>query len=327
MADKAETGFIYDEDRLIYVTYSFEDYQTLWGGSLQDYKDFLLIRQRKFQQMQEEHFGAWIVLVPFDYEDFLSWLEENPLHRQCRGQHARWALQVARDPLYLEKIRARHPLQNYILKDESLKGYLFAWFIPVVTPNTASMRKLKEPLPVDLVNQIRQELITGVLAPLPQFQRYSEQRGTGAVILPGDRFVHPDTIDKISEQTIESLLKSWDICSPSYFSIPRPYSLPISPHWRFPRVSVVCFPLVVLGSAFDCETITIRINRAESKDLPLHIWKNYFNKHNINIFPGRGTDFAIAGFTKHIHNEIKKELPSEEELLESQRTAYLWRVK
>jgi len=204
-------------------------------------------------------------------------LEENPLHKQCSNQHGRWALRVVSDPSRLAKIRNRHPLQNYILKDESLKAVLFAWFLPVITPNALSMRKLKEPISQQLVNQIREALITGVLAPLPQFQRYSTTRGTGVAILPGDRFVHPDTIDKISEDTIESLLRTWDTYSPHYFSISKQYSFPTCPHWQFPRVAVLCFPLVVLGSGFDCETVTIRISRADSKDLPLHIWKGISN--------------------------------------------------
>ncbi|MFY9140305.1 MAG: hypothetical protein WBJ83_00555 [Thermacetogeniaceae bacterium] len=328
MAEKGDNGIYCDGQRLIYVTYSFEDYQTIWGGSLSDYKDFLLARQRKFQQLQEEHFGAWIVLVPFDRKDFSSWLEENPLYKQCSNQHAHWALRVASDPSHLEKIRKRHPLQNYILKDESLKAILFAWFLPVIAPNASSMRKLREPIPQQLVNQIRQELITGLLAPLPQFQRYSTTRGTGVALLPGDRFVHADTIDQISEHTIESLLQTWDSCSPYYFSISKQYSFPICPHWHFPRVAVLCFPLIVLGCAFDCETVTIRISRADSKDLPLHIWKNYFQYLNVSLYPGRGTDFAAAGFTKHIYNEIQRELTSEAELLEpSKYPAYLWRVK
>ena len=124
MAEKEGNGFYFDGQRLINVTYSFEDYQSIWGGSLSEYKDFLLARQRKFQQLQEEHFGAWIVLVPFDHEDFSTWLEENPLYKQCSNQHARWALRVVNDPSHLEKIRNRHPLQNYILKDESLKAVL-----------------------------------------------------------------------------------------------------------------------------------------------------------------------------------------------------------
>ena len=66
MAEKGDNGIYCDGQRLIYVTYSFEDYQTIWGGSLSDYKDFLLARQRKIKQLQEEHFGAWIVLVPID---------------------------------------------------------------------------------------------------------------------------------------------------------------------------------------------------------------------------------------------------------------------
>lgn len=50
MVSKEKTGFIYAKQQLIYVTYSQEDFEELWGGDLTDYKDFLLIRQREFQK-------------------------------------------------------------------------------------------------------------------------------------------------------------------------------------------------------------------------------------------------------------------------------------
>jgi hypothetical protein len=50
LVSKEKTGFIYAKQQLIYVTYSQEDFEELWGGDLTDYKDFLLIRQREFQK-------------------------------------------------------------------------------------------------------------------------------------------------------------------------------------------------------------------------------------------------------------------------------------
>jgi hypothetical protein len=82
-----------------------------------------------------------------------------------------------------------------------------------------------------------------------------------------------------------------------------------------------------LGCAFDCETVTVRLSRAECSDLPLKIWKDYFHNFDVELYPGRGADFAIAGFTKHIHNEIKRDLPLDKELSQPQRPEYIMRIK
>lgn len=331
MVSKEKTGFICDGQRLVYVSYSPEDFQELWGGGLTAYKDFLLARQREFQQWQEEHFGAWIILVPFDKDDFSSWLQEKPLRCHYHDQHASWALWVAQNPEHLEKIRTRHPLQHYILKDESLKTFLFAWFLPVIVPNATGMRQLKKPLPQELIQQIRQELILQTLQPLPEFRRISSLRGSGVTILPGDRLVYPNVIDNISKQVEQSLITSWENSSSPFINLPNSNHISINPNWCYPRIAVMCFPFVVLGCAFDCETVTVRLSRAECSDLPLKTWTSYFHTLDVELYPGKGADFAIAGFTKHIHNEIIKDmpldLPLDEKLSHPQRPEYIRRIK
>jgi hypothetical protein len=327
LVSKEKTGFICDGQLLIYIVYSSEDFEDLWGGGLNEYKDFLLARQREFQQWQEEHFGAWIVLVPFDKHDYSDWLKKNPIRRYYRDKHASWALWVAQNPKHLENIRARHPLQHYILKDESLKALLFGWFLPVIVPNASSMRLLKRPLPQDLIYQIRQEIISQILQPLPDFRRTSYLRGSGVTILPGDRLVYPNVIDRISEQIEQSLITTQENTSPSYINISDSNHISINPYWCYPRIAILCLPLLILGCVFDCETVTVRLSRAECSDLPLKIWKDYFHNFDVELYPGRGADFAIAGFTKHIHNEIKRDLPLDKELSQPQRPEYIMRIK
>lgn len=325
MVSKEKTGFICDGQKLVYVSYSPEDFEKLWGGSLNDYKDFLLSRQRVFQQWQEEHFGAWIVLVPFDKHDFSDWLKKSPLRGYYRDKHASWALWVAQNPKHLEIIRARNPLQYYILKDESLKALLFAWFLPVIVPHTAAMSHLKPALPQELIYQIREELISRMLQPLPEFRRLSSLRGCGVTILLGNRLVHPNIIDRISKHIELSLTTSWESSSPPYINLSESHHITLNPHWRYPRIAILCLPLIVLGCGFDCETVTVRLSRAECSDLPLNTWTSYFQTLGVELYPDRGADFAIAEFTKHFHNEIKKELPSNQELSLPQH--YIRRIK
>lgn len=327
LVSKAKTGFICDGQQLVYVSYSPEDFEKLWGGGLNTYKDFLLARQREFQHWQEEHFGAWITIVPFDNYDFTNWLKENPLRSHYRDKHASWALWVAQNPEHLERIRARHPLQHYVLKDESLKALLFAWFLPVIVPDSAAMRQLKPTLPQNLIYQIRQELIFRILQPLPEFHRISSLRGYGVTILLGDRLIYPNVIDRISEQVEQSLISSWENSSPPYINLSDSNHISINPHWCYPRIAILCLPLVVLGCGFDCETVTVRLSRAECGDLPLKTWTSYFHTLGVDLYPERGADFAIAGFTKHIHNEIKRDLPPDQELDQPQRPQYIRRIK
>jgi hypothetical protein len=333
LVSKEKTGFIYAKQQLIYVTYSQEDFEELWGGDLTDYKDFLLIRQREFQKWQEEHFGAWIIMVPFDKEDYSNWLKRNPLRRHHRDKHASWALWVAQNPEHLKKIRARHPLQNYVLKDESLQAFLFAWFLPLIVNKSAGMRLLKQAIPQDMLCEIRQELISRIMPPLPEFRRISALRGFGATILFGDKLVYPDAIDQISKQVEKSLVTSWENTSPLYLNMSDLLGtnhLPTNPHWCYPRIAVVCLPIAILGCAFDCETVTVQLSRTECSDLPLEIWTNYFHPYGIELYPGKGADFAVAGYTKHIHNEIERNLPSDHALrnpCQPPRPEYIWRIK
>ncbi len=326
MVMKEKAGFVCDGQRLVYVTYSVEDFENLWGGGLQAFKDFLLARQREFQRWQGNHYGTWIITVPFDQENFSAWLKENPLRRHYRDPHASWALWVTQNSERLEKIRTRHPLQNYILKDESLKTCFFAWLLPVIAPDAPSMRQLSSQLPQELTSQIRQELLVGLLQSLPEFRRLSPSRGRGVDILPVDTLVHPSTIDRISEQVEKSLITTWDKRSSTTFHLPKEYRFSINPNWRYPRVAILCFPLVAVGSAFDCETVTMRITMAESKDLPLDTWINYFHSLGMELYPGKGADFAIAGFVEHIQNELQRDLPPNLEL-QPQRPEYLRRIK
>ncbi len=327
MIPKEKTGFTSDERLLIYVTYSFEDFQDIWGGDLEQYKDFLLARQREFQQWQEDYFGSWIVLVPFDKSDFSSWLRRNPTRNLCRDKHASWALWVARNPKHLEYIRGLHPLQHYILKDESLKALLFAWFLPTVIPDASKIHSLRQALPQDFLYRLRKQFISKTLHPLPDFQRFSPSRGSGATILLGDHLVDPETIDKISDHVEESTIGSWENSSSCTINIADTDRIYLNPHWSYPRLFILSLPLLVLGSAFDCETVTVKISRAECGELPLKIWRSYLQDFELDLYPGKGADFAIAGFTKHIHNQIKREMPIYHELNLTQRPSYIRRIK
>jgi hypothetical protein len=271
--------------------------------------------------------------VPFDKEDYSNWLKRNPLRRHHRDKHASWALWVAQNPEHLKKIRARHPLQNYVLKDESLQAFLFAWFLPLIVNKSAGMRLLKQAIPQDMLCEIRQELISRIMQPLPEFRRISALRGFGATILFGDKLVYPDAIDQISKQVEKSLVTSWENTSPLYLNMSDLLGtnhLPTNPHWCYPRIAVVCLPIAILGCAFDCETVTVQLSRTECSDLPLEIWTNYFHPYGIELYPGKGADFAVAGYTKHIHNEIERNLPSDHALrnpCQPPRPEYIWRIK
>ena len=195
------------------------------------------------------------------------------------------------------------------------------------------MRLLKRTIPQDVLCEIRQELISQSMQPFPEFRRISALRCSGATILLGDRLVYPDAIDQSGKQIEESLITSWKNTSPLYLNMDELLGtnpLPINPHWRYPKVAVVCLPVAVLGCAFDCETITVQLSRTECSDLPMEIWRNYFHPYGIELYPGKGADFAVAGYTKHIHNEIERDLPSENELHKFRQPPhreYIWRIK
>ena len=264
-----ERGFAVDGERLICVTYGPEEYRSLWGGDVEEYKDFLVQRREALNYRCGPWSSPEVIPIPFDRESFDEWLKQQADAAACPDPHGEWALSVYRNPDQLAAIRARHPLSYSVPTYEVLEVASCGWILPIVVRDNACIKRLGRTLPLQLIENVMKEFATRFLKNVIPLERLSPYRARGAAIIAADRLVPPD--------------RAWSLCSEletrvaSAFST-DPHELPsylrVSSRWG-PRssaqndqecpcvevVEVLCLPLVIVGSSADVGDVGLRLSR------------------------------------------------------------------
>lgn len=259
-----EMGLASDGERIICVTYDPEEYRSLWGGGVEEYKDFLIRRQMAVNYHRGPWFSVQTVPVPFDREAFEEWLNQSADATTYSDQHGQWALSMYGSPDKLAAIRARHPLSYSVPTYETLEVVSCGWILPIIVQDDACGRRLGRTLPLQLIDNVMKELTTKFLGNIIPLERLSPYRARGAAIIPADRLVPPERACALCLE-LESRVAS-------VFPHELPSHLRVSSRWRprtsasrgYPCVQVLCLPLVIVGSSADADDVGIRLSRIPS---------------------------------------------------------------
>lgn len=323
--ERRKAGFACDGDRFIYLTYGPEEFFRLWGGTPDDYRDFLVAWQEELAWERDDLCLFWPVRVPFDLEDYLAWVEEDPSRALCADAHREWAVWVARRPERLAAIRSRHPFEHFVPREEILKAETLVWCLPVTVPEPAVARRLLAPLPLKLLQDIRRSLFTGVWHHAPPFERLSARRARGLAVIPGDRLVVAARARRLLP-AVERFTARVGKETPEYFAVAARHCI-LPPSGRlYPWTEILGLPILLLGGAEDVDTGMARAYAADVDELPVERWESFFAAHGINFHRAMGDGFVIALMAGGLAATIKEQL-TQTPPGSSRRHSHLKRVK
>lgn len=309
-AKKRSTGFACDGERFVYVTYGPEEFFRLWGGTPDDYRDFLAARQEEMARERDDLCLFWPVRVPFDPEDFAAWAAEDPRRASSASAHGEWALWVARQPERLAALRARHRYDYCVPRDEVLKVETLVWCLAVGVPDPAAARRLGAPLPPGLLRDLVGEFFRGVWRGAPTFERLSARRARGLAAVPGDHLVLPGRAGCLVPAA-ERLAARPGGGVPEHFAVAARHRIRPPSRFSYPRTEVVGFPLVLLGSTEDVDTAMARLYATDADELPLAAWEDFFAGIGVPFYAAHSGRFTIASLAGGLAEEIRREIAAE----------------
>lgn len=235
-------GFARDGERVVYVLFEPEDFLSLGGDGLGDYKDFLLAREERIARLEKL---GWYDLepVPFDREDYTAWLQADPSRKKFADPFGQWALAVAREPEKLSSLFSRHRYPPFIPPDEQLQVEVEAWVFLVEADN-AVFQGLNRPLPGSLLKELAGRLPAAGSSP---FQRLSQRRARGVTVVPFDRFADPARLFWLKKKFSRIFRDSGLSELPACFFLPERCLFRPRPDKHLRRMAL-SLPFLVVGS-------------------------------------------------------------------------------
>lgn len=250
-------GFARDNQRMVFILFSPEDFLLLRGGSLDDYKDFLLAREERIARLEKR---GWRDLepVPFDQEDYSTWLQSDPSRKNLVDPVGQWALEVAREPARLSSLRSRHHYPPFIPPDEQLQVEVEAWVFPVEADGYTAFQGLNRPLPGNLLKELAERLLAAGKKSASPFQRLSRRRARGLAVVPFDRFADPARLFWLKKKFFRLF------CSGGFSELPACFSLPgrclFRPRPdRIFRKAALSLPFLVVGSKVEVSLFGLEV--------------------------------------------------------------------
>lgn len=173
------------------VEYTPETFQRLFGGTIEDFKDFLVLRQEQLRKVLEsDNQPSRVVHVPFLEPCFEQWLAARSLPGDPRQWHSRWALEAAADPDLMLHLYAQIPLLYDPPMEERFGCVVWYLMLPVIIRNKDDAMAITRPLPRHSLAGFLAWL-RGFLRDCPAFVPISRLRGRGLALAAGDRLVCP----------------------------------------------------------------------------------------------------------------------------------------
>ncbi|MBC7341114.1 MAG: hypothetical protein H5U02_01440 [Clostridia bacterium] len=236
------------------VEYTPETFQRLFGGTVEDFKDFLLLRQGQLRKMPGyESRPARVVHVPFLEPCFERWLASQSLPGDPRQWHGRWALEAAADPDLMSHLHAQMPLLYDPPVEERLECAVWYLMLPLIIRNNEDAVVVTKPLPRHSLASFLAWL-RSFLRDCPAFVPLSRLRGRGLALAAGDRLVCPAAAAKLAGMLEARVLKSMAAGE----GLPEDGFIPLHRSWcgcrdlkkgrELPFLYPVFLPLVLAGA-------------------------------------------------------------------------------
>ncbi|RDV80734.1 hypothetical protein [Ammonifex thiophilus] len=184
-------GCAREGDLLAALLYFPEDYARYFGGSVEDYKDYLLERHFFLGDVGGEF--VRVVTVPFLREEFLkSGLPDTP------ESHLTWALKAAKNPEKLLKLKEKVGVLPGPQMEEmfSCRVVFAAFTLPV--RGMSDLFYLQGKLKAKLVRQVAKKLEEALLGGLPRFRALSRNRAFGVGLAIGNALVSDGAVEDLA---------------------------------------------------------------------------------------------------------------------------------
>jgi len=229
------------------AVYGLEDYLAMYGGTVDDYLDYLLRLDEALNGIRDPVRVVWL---PFDMGMYRAWLEGSPWQDGPEARSA-WALAAVEDPARLAELKRRYPVLPAAPLDERLTVEVLYLALPVfceAEEDVDLLARQLNPLEVAALGaRLRREM-----PPVPACERLSWLRARGADLFLGDRLVGAGEVEEL-DGYLRSITPEEG--TPGVVNVPRRFRLRRAPVLELvgslPSLVPVFLPLMLVGGRED----------------------------------------------------------------------------
>lgn len=210
-------GVAQENELVAAVIYSQNDYKNIYGGTADQYQDYLLSRHN-FLDVLSMGTVVRIIDVPFNDSSYSRWLSQNTYWKDSRESRSAWALDIAKDPKLLSMLKGKQLFPRAPVGEETISVPYFA-IIPTLIGSDKDVKALGGKMPTSFLEEIAGE-IKSFFKAVPDFKQKSRLRSEGMRVFVGERLVAPRFI----EEAALSFQESKDILlqtNSSVFQLPK----------------------------------------------------------------------------------------------------------
>lgn len=197
------TNMSITDDLIVSPTYLWKEFRELNGGTIEDYKDYLIIHEDIIESTQEEN-TARVLNIPFDKPTYESWLKTRFIQdREIMESHATWAYNISQNPKQLRRLLKKHPiLPKAPQQEKGIVGIYYAvLMLSITSPKVAAFTK---DIPYKDLNRVLFELQE--FCNFKKYKPISKVRCNGIQIFIGNSFVSPVELEKLEEHLYRSVV-------------------------------------------------------------------------------------------------------------------------
>lgn len=225
-----------------------EDYISTYGGTADDYLDYLLNLEYALEEAEEP---CRLVRFHFDIEDYQAWLKDSGWIDSPDARSA-WALEVAQDERKLAEIKKKWPVLPAAPEEEKEVINVLYMVVPVICTSAEEVSRLTGQLGTEKIIKL-QETLAKEMPFLPPYKKLSSLRANGAALLFGDRLIMPPNADEVAGHFISTQLdiKKGVACVPRHYRIKKTELL--KKVNEFPILAACLLPVVAVGGREDVD--------------------------------------------------------------------------
>lgn len=302
-------GAAREDDLIAVVAYGWEDYREIFGGRIDDYKDFLLER-RDFIRNPADQQVVRVMEVPWDKQSYREWLAESVWSDEIDA-HGAWALEVVKDRGKLRVLKEKYPVLPAAPEDEEITAEVSYALIPFVATSEITFRQVSRALPEEFLQEVL-EALRAEFAGLP-FEAFSARRGEGVAVMVGNRFVTIDRAEGLAEKFIDgapNLVWEADILEQGVIPVPR--QMRVRQVDEYPAFTLLLLPVIFIGASRDVDYAVDRL----WKGLPIEPLEEAIKCMLEQFAPDMGVQGIIPTvpwyLVKDVVDDILEQLEAEE---------------
>lgn len=316
---KLASNLAINDNLIISPIYFWDDFHKLTGGTIEDYKDYLVLQQGHVKYTQSK-IAARVIYIPFDKYYFQSWQLLNQDYDHGINAHAAWALDISQNKKQLSQLLKKHPILPKPPVNEKTVSVTF-YTVLLASVNQGKLSFYEKSLPYKELRYVLSELRS--YCELKKFKSLSDIRCEGVKTFIGDSFIRPLKLEKLNEHLFSSVV-TLDGIKKQVVNIPLEYKIIEEPIKSDTHIlELILLPIILVGSVeeiaymenslvcFNNEIETISeviCDMAEQNGVNrlLHDTALIIPSHDIDILLNSITEQMISIMEELDNNGIKK---------------------